>query len=162
MYRARCSGCQLRHQNKLCGHGKLRIHSLQNGESKEEALESKLDAKECLDQELVLVLDDDERKQWSSACIESFCQPLVLASKTGNHTLSRFKTIGTFSGKKVRMAAQIRVGGGGVYRESVGAEFRPVQQPNRLRVTTAAWEICLTPVQVQMACLVVRRACQLI
>jgi hypothetical protein len=91
MYRARCSGCQLRHQNKLCGHGKLRIHSLQNGESKEEALESKLDAKECLDQELVLVLDDDERKQWSSACIESFCQPLVLASKTGNHTLSRFK-----------------------------------------------------------------------
>jgi hypothetical protein len=80
MYGARCSSCQLRHQNKLGGHGKLCIHSLQNGESKEEALEFKLDAKDCLDQELALILDDDERKQWSGACIESFCPPLIGAS----------------------------------------------------------------------------------
>jgi hypothetical protein len=80
MYGARCSSCPLRHQNKLGGHGKLHIHSLQNGESKEEALKSKLDAKECLDQVLVLILDDDERKQWSGACIESFCPPLIGAS----------------------------------------------------------------------------------
>ncbi len=77
MYCARCSSCQLRHQNKLGGHGKLCIHSLQNGESKEEAIEFKLDAKDCLDQELALILDDDERKQWSGACSESFCPPLI-------------------------------------------------------------------------------------
>ncbi len=35
-------------------------------------------------------------------------------------------------------------------QKHVGAEFRPTLQQNGFYVSTAAWEICLTPVQVQI------------